>query len=175
MKSQPPWEANSRSSRQKIPRPFWSLKVHYVSTRVRHWSLSWASCIQSTTVRLISLRSILILSSYLSLSLPNGLCCSRFPTKTFYEFLISPMLTACPACLLLAVCSLRFILFVTSGDLCCHKVRFFVPLCVLSLIWTWLSFLAVLFLQFMKFIQRALRTVPRQVEPRSIYGKETNK
>jgi hypothetical protein len=44
-----------------------------VFTRALHWSLSWARSIQSVPSHPISLRSILILSTYLRLGLPNGL------------------------------------------------------------------------------------------------------
>jgi hypothetical protein len=42
-------------------------------TRVFHWSLSWARSIQSISLHLISLQSILILFSYLRLGLPRCL------------------------------------------------------------------------------------------------------
>jgi hypothetical protein len=45
----------------------------------------------------ISLKSILIPSSHLRLSLPSGLFPSGFPTKTLYTFLSSPMRATCPA------------------------------------------------------------------------------
>jgi hypothetical protein len=62
-----------------------------VFTRARHWSLSWARCIQFTPFKSIYLRSILILSSHLRLCHPSGLFPSDFPIKILYEFLISPM------------------------------------------------------------------------------------
>jgi len=46
------------------------------------------------TLHPISLRSILILSSYLHLSVPSGLFPSRFPTKILYSFLTSPIRAA---------------------------------------------------------------------------------
>jgi len=73
-------------------------------TNVRHLSLSWASPIQSIYPHPISWRSILILSTYLSLGLPSGLFPSGFPTKTLYTplsalrydfFLFLKCLTSC--------------------------------------------------------------------------------
>ena len=53
-------------------------------TSARHLSLSWASSIQSVPTHSTSWRSILILSSHLSLDLPSGFFPSGFPTKTLY-------------------------------------------------------------------------------------------
>ena len=53
-------------------------------TSVRHLSLSWASPIQTIYPHPTSWRSILILSTHLSLGLPSGLLPSGFPTKTLY-------------------------------------------------------------------------------------------
>jgi hypothetical protein len=52
-----------------------------VLTRTRHWLLSWATCVHSTSSHPISLLSIQILSSHLRLGLPSGLFLSGFPTK----------------------------------------------------------------------------------------------
>ena len=49
-----------------------------------HLSLSWASPIQSIHPHPTSWRSILILSTPLSLGLPSGLFPSSFPTNTLY-------------------------------------------------------------------------------------------
>ena len=53
-------------------------------TSVRHLSLSLASPIQSIYPHPTSWRSILILSTHLSLGLPSGLLPSGFPTKILY-------------------------------------------------------------------------------------------
>jgi hypothetical protein len=57
-----------------------------VSRRVRHWPLSWTSCIRFTHSHRISPRSILILSSHPRLRLPSGLLPSRFTTEILYAF-----------------------------------------------------------------------------------------
>jgi len=49
--------------------------------RVRHWSLSSVSCIQSTPFHNIFLKSILILSSHLLIVLPNRSHHFRFPNQ----------------------------------------------------------------------------------------------
>ena len=56
-----------------------------VLTSIRHPSLSWARPIQSIYPHPTSWRSILILSTHLSLGLPSGLFPSGFPTKTLYN------------------------------------------------------------------------------------------
>jgi hypothetical protein len=57
-----------------------------VFTRTRHWYLSWARWIQSTTSHRITVRCILILSSYLCQRLPNGNFLSGFPNKFCMHF-----------------------------------------------------------------------------------------
>jgi len=49
-------------------------------TKARHWILSWASSIQITPPHTMSLRSILMLSYCLRLSLQSGLFISCYPT-----------------------------------------------------------------------------------------------
>ena len=72
-----------------------------VLTSVRHLSLSWANPIHSTYPHPTSWRSILILSTHLRLGLPSGVFPSRFPTKTQYTPLSSPICATCPAHLIL--------------------------------------------------------------------------
>ena len=66
-------------------------------TSVRHLSLSWASPIQYIYPHPTSWRSILILSTHLSLGLPSGFFPSGFPTKTLYTPFSSPIRATCPA------------------------------------------------------------------------------
>jgi hypothetical protein len=64
-------------------------------TRALHWSLFWASSIQSIPSHPISLRSISILTPHLCLRLTSSIFPSGFHAKILYAFLISPMY-ACP-------------------------------------------------------------------------------
>ena len=70
-------------------------------TMPHHLSLSWARSIQSTPPHPTSLRSILILSSYLLLGLPSGLLPSSFPTITLYTPHPSSIHATCPVHLIL--------------------------------------------------------------------------
>jgi hypothetical protein len=87
------WESGSRSATQEFPNIFWNPKIHY---RVHLYLLS-ARPIQSTTPRLISLKSILILSSHIRLGFPNGLVSSGFPTKIIYTCIFSCVLHGLPS------------------------------------------------------------------------------
>jgi hypothetical protein len=84
------WEANNHSV-QQFPAFYGTRRFITVLTTAHYWSLSWARWIQSTLFRPISLRSILISSCHLRLSLPSDLFPSGFPTKILYAFLIYPM------------------------------------------------------------------------------------
>jgi hypothetical protein len=50
-------------------------------TRALHWSLSWATSIQSISSHPITLRSNLVLPTHLRFGLPRGLFPSGFPTS----------------------------------------------------------------------------------------------
>jgi hypothetical protein len=68
----------------------------YVLTRARTWSL-----ILSYMNPVYTLKSGLILSSNLSLDLPNGHLPVGFPTRILYAYLISPLCVTCPAHLII--------------------------------------------------------------------------
>jgi hypothetical protein len=72
-----------------------------VFTRVLHWSLSWSRSIQSIPSHPTSLKSILILSTYLRLGLPSGLFPSYFLTNILYAFSFSPIRATWHALLIL--------------------------------------------------------------------------
>ena len=97
----PSWEANWFAASQEIPAFHGTPRFITTLTSVRHQSLSWASPIQSIYPHPTSWRSILILSTHLSLGLPSGLLPSGFPTKTLYTPLSSPIRATCPAHLIL--------------------------------------------------------------------------
>jgi hypothetical protein len=65
-------------------------------TRALHWSLSRDRSIQLTPPHTISLRYILIISTYLRLGLLSGLFPSGFPTSILHAFVLSPIRATCP-------------------------------------------------------------------------------
>jgi hypothetical protein len=73
-----------------MPRIYGTRKSLTLPTSARHLSLSWANSIQSPRLPPTSWRSILILSSYLRLGLPNGLFPSGFPTNTCTHLHLPP-------------------------------------------------------------------------------------
>jgi hypothetical protein len=77
-----------------------------------HGSLSWARSIQSIPSHPISLRSVLILSSYLRLGLPSGIFLSGSPTNVLYAFLVSPIRATCLAHLI----RLDLLIIIISGE-----------------------------------------------------------
>jgi len=74
---------------KKFPAFYRTQKFITAFAKAHPWSLPGARGIQSTTPRIISLTTALILYSHLRLSLPSGLFPLGFPTKILYAFLIS--------------------------------------------------------------------------------------
>ena len=96
----PSWEANWFAASQEITRILWNPKVHY-RTHKRPPPVSILGQLDPVhTPHPTSWRSILILSSHLSLGLPSGFFTSGFPTKTQYTPLLSLIRATCPAYLL---------------------------------------------------------------------------
>jgi hypothetical protein len=75
---------------KKFPAFYETRRFITAFTSARQMFLSWPSSIQSISTHHTSWRSIVILSSHLSLGLPNGLFPSGFPTKTLCTPLLSP-------------------------------------------------------------------------------------
>ena len=82
---------------KKFPLFYGTPRFITVFTTTRHLPISSARSIQSMPSHPTSWRFILILSSHLSLGLPNGLFPSGFHTKTLYTPFISPIRATCPA------------------------------------------------------------------------------
>lgn len=88
-----------------------------VFTRALHWTLSWGTWIQSSTLHSISLKIHFNIILLPTLSLPSGLFPSTFSTKTLNAFLFSPMYATWPAYIIL----LDFIILIILVKEC--KVR----------------------------------------------------
>ena len=112
----PPWsrvvleKLTGSAASQEIPCIFGTRSFLTVPTSARHLSLSWANSIQSSQPPPTSWRSILVLSSYLSLGLSNGLFPSGFPTRTLCTPHTSPIRATSPAHLIIIYFSTRTIL-----------------------------------------------------------------
>jgi hypothetical protein len=91
----PPFEANRFAASQEIPRILWNPKVHYCIHKCPP-HVPILSQLDPIPPHPISWRSILILSSHLSLGLPSGLFPTGVPTKTLYTPLPSPIRATCP-------------------------------------------------------------------------------
>jgi hypothetical protein len=102
MELSPSSEPASCSATQEFPKILCSQKPF-------HWSLSRARWIQSIPPHHISLRSVLILASYLHQGLPSGRFPSSLTTKTLYAS--SPMRATYPAHLILDL-----IILIIFGD-----------------------------------------------------------
>jgi hypothetical protein len=88
MEQNSPWEANSHSASQEIHRLLWNPKVHCCVHRDPPLVLILIHMNSVHAFAPTSLRSTLILSSYLRLCLPSSLFLSGFTTK-MYIFLVS--------------------------------------------------------------------------------------
>ena len=96
MEQRPSPEANRFAASQEIPHILWNPKVHY---RMHNNPspvpiLSNNNPVHTPTSHF--LRSNLILSSHLRLSLPSGLFPSGFSTKTLYTPLLATIRATCP-------------------------------------------------------------------------------
>jgi hypothetical protein len=97
---------------KKFPAFYGTRKFITVFTRALHWSLSWASSIQSIAYHPTYLRSILILSTHLSLGLPSSLFPSGSPTLSYKHSFFSPIRATFPAHLIL----LDLIILIMFGE-----------------------------------------------------------
>jgi len=101
MDQSPSWEANRLSASQEILLLLWNPKVHY---RIHNSPppvsiLSHLDTVHTPTST--SWRSILILSSHLSLGVQNDPFPSRFPTKTLYTTTLHTIRPTCTTHLIL--------------------------------------------------------------------------
>jgi hypothetical protein len=96
-------------------------------TRTCQRCLSCAMSLQFPTFHPITLRPISVLFSYLPLGLSISLVPSGFPTKTRYAFLVSPMLGAYPAFIILLYLVTLIYYFVA------YRIFYFLSLLLLDL------------------------------------------
>jgi len=111
MEQSPAWEANRFSASQEILHILQNTKVHYRIYK-RPPPVPILSHLDPVhTPHPTAWRSILIVSSHLSLGLPSGLFSLGLPTKTLYTPPFYPIRATCPAHLIL----LDFIIDVSTG------------------------------------------------------------
>jgi hypothetical protein len=110
----PSWGAAKCAAIQVLPSILWNPKVHYCIHKSNPLVriLSRINPIQSIPSHPISLRSILMLSTYLRLGLPSGLFPSGFPPNILYAFILSPISATFPAHLIL----LNLIILIILGE-----------------------------------------------------------
>ena len=101
MQQNPSWKANRFSDTQEIPRILWNPKVHYSIHKCPPSVPILSHINPAHAPHSTSWRSILILSSHLRLTLPNGLVPSAFPTKTLYTTQLFPIRSTRPAHIIL--------------------------------------------------------------------------
>jgi hypothetical protein len=112
MKQSAFWWAKTFSASQEIPCILWNSEVHY---RIHKRPLSLPILNQCNPIHVLHptyWRFILLLSSLLRLGLPRGLFPLRFPTKTLYVPLLSPIRDTCPTYLIL----LDLIILIICGE-----------------------------------------------------------
>ena len=101
MEQSPYWEANRWSASQEFPCILWKPKFHLRIHKYRPPAPVLSQINAFHALHPTYWRSILILSSYVSLGLPSGLLPSVFHTKTLYTPLLSPIRATCPTKLIL--------------------------------------------------------------------------
>jgi len=104
MQHNPPWH-------NEIHLILWNPKVHYSDHKSTSFALFWATWKQSVPSE-SSLRSILILPSYLLPCLPSGIIPSGIPTTTLYVLLISPIPDTCNGNLIFSWSDQRIIIII---------------------------------------------------------------
>jgi len=99
MERNPSWQANSHSVIQEILRLLWKSKFHYRLQNTPHHIGQYPHPVHNFTLYLNKIHSNIILPSTPRSSEKSFP--SRFPTKTLYVFLISPMRATCPVYLII--------------------------------------------------------------------------
>ena len=129
---------------QEFPRIFGTRRFLTLLTSARHLSLSWANSIQSPQPPPTFWRSILILSSYLRLGLPNGLLPSGFLTRTLCTPIPSLIRATCPAHLIILACwDYGFESSRGHGSvslvsiMCCQRSLHWADRCPVESYWVW--------------------------------------
>jgi len=112
MEQSPSGKVNRFSASQEIPRILLNPKIHYHILKRPSPVLILSQINPVNFLVKLLVRSILILSSYPPLGLPNCLFSSSFLTKTLYAFLLCSIRAICPTHLIL----LDFITQILLGE-----------------------------------------------------------